>query len=178
MNRKGTFRFAAVVLLGVLMASAAVAAPAFQLKFNANLTAAQEVGVVSSSTSGDVQLSFNAGLSNVRVVLSVFQGVSITAAHIHCAAAGVNGPIVVTLFAGPTQDVNGVLVNATFVNPDVTPTICGPHDTEINNIASLLAALREGILYVNVHSIANPAGVVRGQLFSGVESLLAGPVGK
>lgn len=171
MNRKLTLCLVSALLLAVLPATTAGAAPLFQLEFSANLSGAQEVGGVTTGTTGDVRLRFDAGLSTLRVVLSVFNGEDITAAHIHCAPAGVNGPIVVTLFSGPQQDVNGVLVNANFDRTDVTPTVCGPHDTTINDIASLLAGLREGILYINVHSAANPGGEVRGQLFAGVGGL-------
>ena len=47
------------------------------------------------------------------------------------------------------------------IDPVLSPT-CG---VTINNIASLQAAASAGRIYVNVHSEAFPAGVVRGQLF-------------
>ena len=40
----------------------------------------------------------------------------------------------------------------------------------INNIASLRAAIAEGLIYLNVHSEAQPPGIVRGQLLPGQAS--------
>jgi hypothetical protein len=34
----------------------------------------------------------------------------------------------------------------------------------INNIASLAFAMRDGLIYANVHTVANTGGEVRGQL--------------
>ena len=58
---------------------------------------------------------------------------------------------------------SGELTNAEIlpIDPVASPT-CG---VTINNIASLQAAASAGRIYVNVHSEAFPAGVVRGQLF-------------
>jgi hypothetical protein len=36
----------------------------------------------------------------------------------------------------------------------------------VNNVASLLHALREGVLYVNFHSDVFPGGETRGQIFT------------
>jgi hypothetical protein len=64
-----------------------------------------------------------------------------TAAHVHLGAVGLNGPIVFPLTVGA-----GTL-SATY-----TPT------------AGDLANLRAGNWYVNVHTVANPGGEIRGQL--------------
>jgi hypothetical protein len=38
------------------------------------------------------------------------------------------------------------------------------------NIASLFFAAKDGLIYANVHTLANPAGEVRGQLLTAEES--------
>ena len=93
----------------------------------------------------------------------------ITQAHLHCAPAGVNGPITVFLFGlvpDPGVDVNGrlsegELTNDSFVAGVSCTATCGK---TVNNIASLRAAILDGCIYANVHSVANPAGDVRGQV--------------
>jgi hypothetical protein len=69
--------------------------------------------------------------------------VSGTAAHIHEAAAGANGPVIIPL----AKDGNTYTVPA------------GAKLTELQ-----LASLRAGNLYINVHTAANPGGEIRGQL--------------
>jgi hypothetical protein len=74
--------------------------------------------------------------------------------------------IAVTLFdiPPPGQAVDGELVQLTVENDDITDVsedpACG---VPINNIAALAFAMRAGKVYVNVHSTAFPAGVIRGQ---------------
>lgn len=98
-------------------------------------------------------------------------------AHIHLAAAGVNGPIVVWLFPstapvpGPlgVGRLDGVLAQGTFTAADFVGPLKG------HPMSELLAAMRNGGAYVNVHTndgvapVTNtpgdlPAGEIRGQL--------------
>lgn len=109
--------------------------------------------------------------------LDVFDGTGITAAHLHCAPQGENGPIVVTLFSAgaPTMsptttmatstDVNGALSTGSFIQRDIEPTgaTC---DTPITTMAQLITAIEDGDIYVNVHSTSSPAGLIRGQVES------------
>jgi CHRD domain len=93
------------------------------------------------------------------------------AAHIHCGAVGVNGPVGVTLFMGAPGGgtVNGTLAEGTITAPDAG-NLCGWTD-----LAAVLAALESGNTYVNVHTNdgvepANtgpgdfPGGEIRGQI--------------
>jgi hypothetical protein len=150
-----------------------------KLKFRTNLSGAQEVtdppGGVTTDTGGNVQVNFDRKLSRATIKVVVSRGVGITAAHLHCAIAGVNGAIVVPLFSNPAgQDVDGELDlgdKAIVENADITPppegdTTCG---APLNNIASLAFAILTGRVYANVHSTANPNGVARGQLLPSVE---------
>jgi CHRD domain len=83
--------------------------------------------------------------------------------HLHCAVAGVNGPIIVNLL--PVAP-DGRIVDDIFDNEDVIIVpecleLCG---FEINNIASLRKAADDGCLYLNVHTDEFTDGEVRGQL--------------
>jgi len=68
-----------------------------------------------------------------------------TAAHIHMAAKGKSGPVVVPLCGPCTSGVTGTAV--------VTP--------------GLLSNFKKHLLYVNVHTGKNPNGEIRGQLAVG-----------
>ena len=93
------------------------------------------------------------------------------AAHIHCGAVGVNGPVGVTLFMGAPAGgaFNGTLAQGTITAPD-PGNACGWTD-----LAAVLAAIGSGATYVNVHTNdgvapANtgpgdfPGGEIRGQI--------------
>lgn len=98
-------------------------------------------------------------------------------AHIHLAHPGVNGPIVEWLFpstapvAGPTGSGrhDGILAEGHFTAADLVGPLKG------HPLAELIAAMRSGGAYVNVHTndgippVTNtpgdlPAGEIRGQL--------------
>src|SRR6266496_6004446 len=68
------------------------------------------------------------------------------AAHIHCGAVGVNGPVGVTLFVAPPAGgaVTGTLAEGTITAPDAG-NACGWTD-----LAAVLAAMQTGDTYVNV----------------------------
>ena len=91
----------------------------------------------------------------------VNEGVRITQAHLHCAPAAVNGPIVVFLAAlhGAGLDVDGKWIsNATITDTSIVNTACG------STVSALAASMRLENVYANVHSFAHPTGVIRGQV--------------
>ena len=71
-------------------------------------------------------------------------GIAATAAHIHMAAAGKNGPVIVPMVK--SGDNGWTFPPGAKLNPDQ------------------MKAFKAGDLYVNVHSAANPGGEIRGQL--------------
>ncbi|SEG00928.1 CHRD domain-containing protein [Nitrosomonas ureae] len=161
-------------LLVTLFFGLSVVYAANELKFEANLSGAQEVtspaGGVATDTAGTIEVEFDAALTRAQFRLAVRNGTGITQAHFHCASAGVNGPIVAFLFgpADPPVDVGEGSVEVTLDNSDILPPetpeaieACG---VPLNNIASLAFAMRAGKIYANVHSTTFPAGVIRGQL--------------
>lgn len=125
------------------------------------LTGADEVPPVSTDAIGLALFQVNRAnraRSGVNYVILVHDIEDVIAAHIHCAPAGVNGPVGVTLFGGDTVTPNNVLVRDRFRGPDPGNS-CGWTD-----LSDVLAAIRSGEAYVNVHTIVNPGGEIRGQI--------------
>ena len=93
---------------------------------------------------------------------------NVVQAHIHCGPAGVSGPIIVWLhpdpsstaaLQGPTGRHDGVLVEGTVNNTvepplsnHVTPTTSPACPGGVASFADVLARIREGNAYVNVHT--------------------------
>ena len=71
-----------------------------------------------------------------------------TAAHIHMAAKGKSGNVVVPLCGATPACKSGLTGTATLTQADLT-------------------AFKKHLLYVNVHTAKNPAGEIRGQLAVG-----------
>jgi hypothetical protein len=157
--------------------------------FGATLSGAQEpvpadapttpTAGVATQMAGTLTLSVVPDLASLTFRLTVQNGVGVTASHLHCGRPGENGPVVMPLSpANPAgQDVNGVLAEATLrsENIDAGATACEQLiGRPIRNIASLAAAAVLGFIYVNVHTLTNPSGEIRGQLIVGVEPTTPG----
>jgi hypothetical protein len=139
--------------------------------FRTHLTGAEEApipretpaqGQAIFQVNDDGTISFRLNVANIDNVF---------AAHIHCGAAGVAGPVGVTLFTGPVGGgtFNGVLSEGTLTAPD-PGNACG-----WTSLSQVLAAMEAGTAYVNVHTNdgvapANtgpgdfPGGEIRGQI--------------
>jgi hypothetical protein len=109
---------------------------------NVALSGSQEIPRVTTGATGTGTFTVGADRSISGGVMT--NGVNGTAAHIHLAAMGQNGPVIVPL----TKTSDGVWS----VPAGVTLT-----DAQYE-------AFKAGNLYVNVHSDANKGGEIRGQL--------------
>lgn len=95
--------------------------------------------------------------------LAVMDIAAVTASHIHAGAAGVSGPVVAVLLNASAPEsaastplvVQGELMPSNFTGALSMMTI--------NQIQS---AITNGSFYVNVHTVANPAGEIRGQIMT------------
>ena len=138
---------AASVLASVLLASCSTyqdKAPSWMHGSGAvsvKLSGAEEVPPVSATGSGCGTIRVNAdGTVSGSVTTTGVEG---TMAHIHQAAKGQNGPIIVPLTkSGDTYTV--------------------PAGAKLNE--AQMKAFKDGNLYVNVHTARNKGGEVRGQL--------------
>ncbi len=132
--------------------------PAPAYSFAATLSGAQNVPAVMSDGSGTFSIDFPAALDSATYTLKV-NGLSadVTAIHMHCALSGANGMPAVNVMVG-----RNITISNDDIRPiDATNPACG---MAINNIASLLEAVRQHRIYVNVHTANFPAGEVRGQV--------------
>jgi CHRD domain len=152
-------RLFAALFLAVLVALA-LAGPAWAAKiggtdqggrpFSTVLTGEAEVTVAGVPNQGDLDgtgsatITVNPGQEQLCFELTVTDIAPATLAHVHEGAAGINGPVVVTLVP-PTS---GFSSGCTFVSRDLARAI-------INNPENY---------YVNVHNMDFPGGALRGQL--------------
>ena len=130
-------------------------------EFRAKLTGSQEVPGVVTDTAGKARFELNDARTELEFELEVEDGIRVTQAHIHCNVVGVNGPIVVWLggFHDKGWDVDGDWIgDATATDANITNTACG------STLAEIAQAMAEGRTYANVHTVAHPAGEVRGQI--------------
>jgi hypothetical protein len=137
-NRPGILGTIAVAVISL----ATYANVAFADEVKVTLSGAQEVPAVTTSASGSGTIMINADMSVAGSVTTT--GIAGTAAHIHLAAAGKNGPVIVPL------------------------TKSGDNAWSVPAGAKLTddqyKAYKAGDLYVNVHSAANKGGEIRAQL--------------
>jgi hypothetical protein len=163
-----------VVVMALALTAAAVQSWADDdiFEFEAELTGAQEVtnppGGVDTPGTGDCDVEFEEGLDEVKVRLRVRDTIGdVTRAHFHCARPGQNGPIAFGLFdPGPCTFSSG-RTSCKLTNADLTDVAnaCGTNvGRPVSNIAALLFAMRDGLVYCNVHTTAFPGGEVRGQM--------------
>jgi CHRD domain len=169
MKRALLLALAATLAIGIAAPSAAVGEPA---NFRAVLLGGNEVPARETLARGVATLRFNSEGTELGFLLVVANIENVVAAHIHCGAVGVNGPVGVTLFMGAPGGgrTDGVLAKGTVTAPD-PGNGCGWAD-----LAAVEAAIESGNTYVNAHTNdgidpANsgpgdfPGGEIRGQVF-------------
>jgi hypothetical protein len=116
-----------------------------ELELAVVLTSSNEVPANGSTASGTATLQVNAGSGAIGGSLDLLDVVA-TAAHVHRAYAGANGPVLIELTADPAV--------AGRLNVPAGSTLT----------AEQVDALLDGELYLNAHSAAFPNGEIRGQI--------------
>jgi hypothetical protein len=156
---------AAIAAVLALLAAPAGSAPV--QKHRAILSGDEEVPAVDTRARGQATFRVNADATALSYRLLVANIDGVTQAHLHCGAAGVNGPVVAFLF-GPDVDgttVNGVLAAGTLTAADVIPRPDSPAcPGGVANFHEMLDRIESGEVYVNVHTLEWSGGEIRGQL--------------
>ncbi|HEX6059294.1 MAG TPA: CHRD domain-containing protein [Gemmatimonadaceae bacterium] len=135
--------------------------------FHANpLKGDHEVPPNESKGNGVAQFQLSEDGTTMSYKLVVANTENVTQAHIHLAPRGVNGPVVVFLYgfnASGTSE-NGVLAEGEFTAANLIPRPTTPIGPFGGTMEELVAALRSGNAYVNVHTIQIPGGEIRNQI--------------
>jgi hypothetical protein len=135
--------------------------------FSTQLTAAAANST--STATGDATFSVSTNGQSLMYTLNAYNITNVTAAHLHCAIPGKNGPVIVPLYSSGSStpmNSNGQLASGSITAADILPAAmqCSPN---IQTLQHLMQAMREGQIYVNVHTVQNPSGEIRGQIMSG-----------
>ena len=134
--------------------------------FVATQSGDEEVPPVDTRGRGTAVFSLSEDGSRLDYKLITANVANITQSHIHIGPVGANGPVVVFLFGLVPEGVTstGLLAQGTIVEADLIPReAIGFGGT----MPELVAAMRSGGAYVNVHTLAFPGGEVRGQVREG-----------
>jgi hypothetical protein len=129
-----------------------------------HMIGANETPPRETAAQGQLILRFEAGGTELRYKLLAANIVDVTQAHIHLAPPGVPGPAVVWLYpsAPPAVPIpgrfQGVLAEGVITDASVVGPLAG------EGVAGLVAAIREGNAYANVHTVQYPPGEIRGQV--------------
>jgi hypothetical protein len=148
----------AVLLAAGLAGSACEDATEGQEIFTTTLSGANEVPVRNTAASGFSQIVIDG--DRVHYAVEIDDITNVFAAHIHAVAGPTaNAPVRVTFFnvaqtATLSVSEKHILAEGTFTAADVSGM----------SYADLLAAIRAGNTYVNVHTTQFPGGEIRGQL--------------
>ncbi|HET6730478.1 MAG TPA: CHRD domain-containing protein [Nitrososphaeraceae archaeon] len=121
-----------------------------QATFESNAQAAA-LGDSAAAASSSSEMSYEINVHNIDRV---------TAAHIHMGRSDENGPIVVTLFKPkmPTGEITGELVSGRLSAQSLEGPLQG------RQISDLVDLFDRGEAYVNLHTVDDPNGEIRGTI--------------
>lgn len=170
------FAGALLVVYGGTLPVAADDDESNERRFSARLSGFREVPTISTSGTGSLMARLSADGASIDYELTYSNLSNVFAAHIHLGRPAVNGGIIVFLCGGggkPACPLTGGTVTGTLIAADVI----GPAGQGIaaGQFDELVAALRAGAAYANVHTNDNvdpantgpgdfPAGEIRGDV--------------
>lgn len=172
-------RFLPIAAAALLAMAASTAFADKDSTIRAKLTGFQEVPSVSTAASGSfvAELSADGQLFDYQLTYDGLQG-SVQQAHIHFGQRGVNGTIVIWLcgtggnivprpaLAGPLGTPTCMQSGTVTGQVSASNVVAGAAAQQIGagEFPEVLAAIRAGVAYVNVHTTLSPGGEIRGQL--------------
>ena len=131
--------------------------------YTAQLSGKDVVSPVNTAATGSASFTVDATGTRMSFVLSVTNVTDVIAARVHVGKPGSNGPGVLILYPGPTQSgpFTGTLSGGSFGASALIGTLTG------KTVADFVALIESGQAYVNVGTLKNPTGEIRGQIHQG-----------
>jgi CHRD domain len=125
-------------------------------KFGFNLTGSEEVPPVQTNATGMAEISaYTVAGDSITYSVNAMNIQGVTAGHIHLGKPGENGPIVFTMFKyDPPR--NEVLETGTITADKLEGPMAG------KRVFDVALAGSNGSLYMNIHTVENPNGEIRG----------------
>lgn len=168
-----TFVMTRLSLAGLALCAAAASASG-PSEMRAQLSGYHEVPAVSSPASGHFRMRIDRQDATITWELR-YEGIqsAVQQAHIHFGQHSVNGGISAFLCSnlgnGPAGTQACPQTEATLTGTITASQVLGPtaQGLAATEFDELLAAIRSGVTYVNVHSAQFPGGEIRGQIGKG-----------
>ncbi len=153
---KRVFTIPVLILALTLVFSGAVLADT--RTYVTHLTGSEEVPARDTLAQGQAIFRLSKDGTELHYRLIVANIENVTAAHIHLAPAGMNGPVVAPLYvSGPISGrFSGVLAEGVITSLN-GPLLGQP-------LSALITAIEDAGAYVNVHTTQFPGGEIRGQI--------------
>ena len=151
---------AAAMALAGLACSNDNTTPAAATQFSATLTSANERPPPNTSTAtGTATVTIDETAGTITFNVTVAGITNVIASHIHVGRPDAAGPIVVNLLTTTPAPgtITGMLTSGSVTASAITTGVP-------ITFTSLVALMRTGDTYINVHTQANPGGEIRGQL--------------
>ena len=134
------------------------------VNYTAHLSGDQEVPPKETLATGQAIFQLNKDGTELSYKLIVANIEDLHMSHIHIAPAGSNGGVVVWLYPSAPPAVmlpgttNGILATGIITSASLVGILKG------KTLNDLITQINEGNAYVNVHTMVNPGGEIRGQV--------------
>ncbi|MFC4098411.1 CHRD domain-containing protein [Paenibacillus xanthanilyticus] len=128
--------------------------------FKAFLKGRKEVPPVRTIAAGEAVFKLSRSRNRLFFSVAIRDINRVTQAHIHLGRRGENGPVVAFLF-GPSKfgiSVTRGVIRGALTRHDLVGPLSG------KTILDLVDEIKSGNAYVNVHTVQNPDGEIRGQI--------------
>lgn len=146
-----------VIMLVLALAALGIAA---EKSFKATLSGSEETPPVMSPAKGEATFTLGKDGKELTYKVTISGIENVTAAHIHAGKKGKEGPVAVVLYAGPKKEgaFSGTLASGEITAKDLKGSLAG------KPLSALVAMIRSGDAYVNVHTTQHAPGEIRGQI--------------